>query len=151
MRNYIILLTVIVTFTSCSVKEKPEFLKVENIKVTETTASHITVTANALFKNPNAIGGQLQTDALKVFINNDEVATVSTELFKVPAKDNFSIPLTAKIDTKRLISDNSLSGLLGSLLSQKIEVQYKGDIKYKVIGFSHNYHIDKTETIKIKL
>ncbi|MEY8848727.1 LEA type 2 family protein [Psychroserpens sp. XS_ASV72] len=150
MRKLIILSTLLVTFLSCSVKEKPEFLFVENINVIETSRNTITVSADAYFKNPNDIGGELQTDEIKVFVNGNEMAQVSAERFEVPAKKEFSIPLKAKIPTDSLLSDKSLTALLGSLLSKKIKVQYKGDIKYKVFGFSHSYSIDKTEDLKIK-
>jgi hypothetical protein len=139
-----------VTFISCSVKEKPVFLRVENIKVLESTSKTITLTANALFMNPNDIGGQLKTDEIKVIVNGNEMASVSTESFDVPAKREFSIPLKANVPTDSLLSDKNLSGLLGSLFSKKIKVQYIGDIKYKVFGFSHTYTIDKTEDVKIK-
>jgi len=150
MKKLLILSTLIVTFISCSVKQKPVFLRVENIKVSESTSKTITLTANALFMNPNDIGGKLKTDEIIVFVNGNEMASVSTEAFDVPAKKEFSIPLKANVPTDSLFSDKNLSGLLGSLFSKKIEVQYKGDIKYKVLGFSHTYAIDKTENVKIK-
>ena len=150
MKKFLILSTLMVTFISCSVKEKPVFLRVENIKVLESTSKTITLTANALFMNPNDIGGQLKTDEIKVIVNGNEMASVSTESFDVPAKREFSIPLKANVPTDSLLSDKNLSGLLGSLFSKKIKVQYIGDIKYKVFGFSHTYTIDKTEDVKIK-
>lgn len=150
MKKFIILSTLVITFISCSVKEKPEFLRVENIKVLESTSKTITLTADALFMNPNDIGGELKTDGIKVIVNGNELASVSTESFKVPAKKEFSIPLKADVPTDSLFSDKSLSGLLGSLISQKLKVQYKGEIKYKVLGFSHSYKIDETEDVKIK-
>lgn len=150
MKKFIILSTLILTLASCSVKEKPEFLRVENIKVLESTSKSITLSADAFFKNPNDIGGELKTDEIKVFINDNEMASVSTESFEVPAKKEFSIPLKANVPTDSLFSDKSLSGLLGSILTKKIKVQYKGDIKYKVMGFSHTYAVDKTEDVKIK-
>lgn len=150
MRKLIILSTLIITCISCSVKEKPEFLRVENIKVLKSSGKTITLTADALFMNPNVIGGELKTDEIKVFINDSEMASVSTESFEVPAKKEFSIPLKANIPTDSLLSDKSLSGLLGSLFSQKIKVQYKGEITYKVFGFSHTYDVDKTEDVKLK-
>ncbi|MDO6597169.1 LEA type 2 family protein [Oceanihabitans sp. 2_MG-2023] len=150
MKNLIILLTVILTFLSCSVKEKPEFLRVDNIKVDDSNSKYITLTADAYFMNPNDISGELKTDEIKVFVNNNQMATVKTESFKVPARKEFSIPLEANVPTDSLLSNKSLSGLLGSLLSQKMKVQYKGQIKYKVLGFSHTYDVDKTENIKIK-
>ena len=150
MKKFIILLTAMLTILSCSVKEKPEFLRVDNIKVDDSNSKFITLTADAYFLNKNDISGELKTDEIKVFVNNNQMATVTTESFKVPAKKEFSIPLKANVPTDSLFSDKSLSGLLGSLLSQKMKVQYKGQIKYKVFGFSHTYDVDKTENVKIK-
>ena len=52
--------------------------------------------------------------------------------------------------TDSLFSNKSIGGLIGSLFSKKVKVQYIGDIKYKVLGFSYTYNIDKTEDVKIK-
>ncbi|TXE11967.1 hypothetical protein FUA26_07855 [Seonamhaeicola algicola] len=149
-KGFIILLTITFLIFSCTVKEKPEFLHIENIKVLESTNKHITITANAIFLNPNDIGGQLKTDAIKVFINNNEMATVSTESFDVPAKKEFSIPLKTHIPTDSILSNKNINGLIGSLFSKKIKVQYKGAIIYKVFGFSYTYSIDKTDNVNIK-
>ncbi len=151
MRKLIILSTICLAFLSCSVNEKLQFVSIENIKVLESTSKHVTFTADAFFINPNDIGGELQTDEIKVFINDNEMASVSTESFKVPAKKEFSIPLKTNVPTDSLFSNKSISGLIGSLFSKKVKVQYKGDIKYKVLGFSYTYSIDKTEDVKIKL
>ena len=151
IKMLIILSTMLFAFLSCSVKEKPLFLNVENIKVIESTSSYITLTADALFLNPNDIGGELKTDEIKVFVNDTEMATVSTKSFKVPAKKEFSIPLKANVPTDSIFSNKNLGGLIGSLFSKKIKVQYKGDIIYKVLGFSYTYNVDQTEDVKIKL
>ena len=151
MKRLIILSTILLTFFSCSVTEKPEFINIKNIKVLESNSKFITITADAIFINPNDIGGELKTDAIKVFVNDTEMASISTKNFEVPAKKEFSIPLQANIPTDSLFSNKSLGNLIGSLFSKKIKVQYKGDIKYKVFGFSHSYEVDQTEDIKIKL
>ncbi|WP_396600725.1 LEA type 2 family protein [Algibacter sp. R77976] len=150
MKKLIILSTICIALFSCSVNEKPQFIGVENIKVLESTSKYITFTADAKFINPNDIGGELQTDEIKVFVNDNEMATVSTENFEVPAKKEFSVPLKTNVPTDSLFSNKNLSGLLGSLFSKKVKVQYKGEIKYKVLGFSHYYNIDQTEDVKIK-
>jgi len=147
----LIILSTICIFFSCTVNKKPEFVGLENIKVLESTSKYITITAEALFVNPNDVGGEIQTDEIKIFVNDNEMSTVSTKRFEVPAKKEFSIPLKAIIPTDSLFSDKSIGGLIGSLFSKKIKVQYKGDIKYKVLGFSSTYAVDKTEDIKIKL
>jgi hypothetical protein len=151
MKKLIILSTLLIALISCSVKEKPEFLRVENIKVLESTSQYIVLTADAFFNNPNDIGGKLQSDGIKVFVNNQEMATISSEEFKVPAKKEFSIPLKANIPTDSILSSKGINGLINSLFSKKMKVQYIGDIKYKTFGFSYTYTIDKTENVKIKL
>ncbi|MGV6829230.1 MAG: LEA type 2 family protein [Flavobacteriales bacterium] len=135
----------------CKVKEKPEFIKIESIQVLNTTSQHITLQADALFNNPNHIGGTLSSEGIVVSINDVEMATVSSESFKVPAKKEFTIPLRVQIPTEKIVNKNNLKGLLNSLFSQKLKVQYKGIIKYKIIGFSHTYLVDETEDVKIKL
>ncbi|WP_406684140.1 hypothetical protein N1F78_15830 [Seonamhaeicola sp. MEBiC1930] len=147
----IILSTILFLTLSCSVKEKPEFLKVENIKVLESTSKHLTVSADAHFINPNDIGGELKTDAVKVYVNDNEMVTVSTKSFKVPPKKEFTIPLITQIPTDSLLSGKSIGGLINSLFSKKIKVQYKGDIIYRALGFSYRYNVDITDNIKIKL
>ncbi len=150
MKKLIILSTICIAFISCSVNEKPQFIGVENIKVLESTSKYVAFTADALFKNPNDIGGELQTDEIKLFVNDNEMASVSTESFKVPAKKEFTIPLKTKIPTDSLFSNKSIVGLIGSLFSKKVKVQYIGDITYRALGFSYTYNIDKTEDVKIK-
>ncbi|WP_298551754.1 LEA type 2 family protein [uncultured Algibacter sp.] len=150
MGKLIILSTICLAFLSCSVNEKPQFIGLENIKVLESTSKYITFTAEAKFINPNDIGGELQTDEIKVFVNDNEMASVSTESFEVPAKKEFSVPLKTNVPTDSIFSNKSIGGLIGSLFSKKVKVQYKGDIKYRVLGFSSTYEINQTEDVKIK-
>ena len=150
MKKLIILSTICLALFGCSVNEKPQFIGVKNIKVLESTSKYVTFTADALFINPNDIGGELQTDEIKVFVNDNEMASVSTESFEVPAKKEFSIPLKTNIPTDSIFSNKSIGGLIGSLFSKKVKVQYIGEIKYKVLGFSHYYNVDQTENVQIK-
>lgn len=151
MKKLIILLTITVCFLSCSIKEKPEFLRVENIKVTDSNSQFIILTADAFFNNPNSVGGKLETEGITITVNDMEVATVSSEAFDVPSKKDFSIPLSANVPTKKLLNLNNLSGILNSMLNKSMKVQYKGVIKYKVFGFSHKYEVDEIENVKIKI
>lgn len=150
MKRFIILSTILITFFNCSVNEKPEFIGIENIKILESTPEYIVLTADAFFENPNIISGELQVNDVKVYVNDSEMASVSSKNFEVPAKKDFSIPLTANVPIDSIFGDENLSSLIGSLLTKKMKVQYKGVINYKVLGFSHTYDVDKTEEVKIK-
>lgn len=149
--HVLLLLTILTSFFNCKVNEKPLFINVENIKVVESNSKNIILSANALFMNPNDIGGTLQTDEIKIYVNDNEVGYVSTERFEVPAKKEFTIPLKATIPIDSIISNKNIGGLIGSLFSKKIKVQYKGDIIYKTLGFSYRYDVDETEDVKFKL
>ena len=151
MKKLIILLTITVCFLSCSIKEKPEFLRVENIEVVDSNSEFIILTADAFFNNPNSVGGKLETEGITITVNDIEVATVSSKEFDVPSKKEFSIPLSANIPTNKLLNLNNLSSVLSSMLNKSMKVQYKGVIKYKVFGFSHKYDVDEIEDVKIKL
>ena len=150
MRKLFVFVLVFMLF-SCTVNEYPEFVMVKNIKVIESNKQFLYLKGDALFRNPNDIGGKLQADGIKVFINGNEMAMVSSESFDIPSKDEFKIPLKVNIPTDSIFSNKNIGGLIGSLFSQKIEVKYQGKIKYKVFGFSHSYNVDETEVLKIKL
>lgn len=147
----LLVFTFVCVLISCTVKEPPEFIGVKNLKVLESTRTFVTIQGEGLFRNPNDIGGILKTDAIKVYVNGNQMAIVTSESFEVPAKDEFTIPLKVNIPTDSIFSNKNLGTLIGSFFSKKIEVKYQGKINYKVFGFSHSYDVDETEIIKIKL
>ncbi len=151
MRRLIILSTIALLCFGCKVNEKPIFVSVENIDVIDSNSQNLVLSADAQFLNPNDIGGELKTDEIEIIVNGNAVGYVSTKSFKVPANKEFSIPLTAKVPLDSLISNKSIGGLINSIFSKKIEVQYKGDIVYKALGMSYRYAVDETQEIKIKL
>ena len=154
MKNILYLLVISVFLLNCSVKKKPIFIKVDEIQFLSLRSDTIRLQANAFFKNENDIGGKLSTDEIKVIINGAEVAQVSSDEFKVPANKEFSIPLNVVIPANKVFENNKggiLGGIISSLLNKKVDVQFKGVIKYKVLGFSNIYTVDKTQEVKIKL
>ncbi len=150
----LIFIPLILLVISCSVKEKPLFVKVDNIEVIDATLETIELTADAYFINKNDVGGTLESKGIEVFVNDISVANVSSEAFKVPAREEFSIPLKVIIPTKEVYEKNKdglLGGILSSIISQKMKVQYKGTITYSTFGFSYDYEVDRTQDVKIKM
>ncbi|MEE3998962.1 LEA type 2 family protein [Tenacibaculum sp. FZY0031] len=153
MKKFIYFFPFLSLIISCSVTQKPIFLKVDDIKLLSAATDTIRVGANAYFENPNDIGGTITTDEIKVLIDEVKVAQVFSEEFKVPARKEFHIPLKVVIPSKRVFENNKnriLGGILNSLINQRLKIHFKGDLKYKVLGFSHVYPIDKVATVKIK-
>ena len=153
MKKAFSILMLCVFFFGCNIKEKPEFIGVENISIAKASLDTINLKAKAIFINGNDLGGTLLTDEIKVFIDSTYVATVSSRAFKVPPRDEFTIPLLVKFPTSKLIEEGK-GGLLGTIIKQllnnKVVVNFKGDITYKLAGFSFDYPIDHSEEIIIK-
>ncbi len=153
MKNILYFLLIFLLVFGCSVQKEPVFVKVDNVKVVSFASDTIKLKATAFFENPNDVGGKISTDDLAVFVNDIEVAQIFSEDFKVPARDNFSIPLIAHIPTKNFLNSNKngmLEGLINSFISQKINVRIKGNLEYVVFGFKRDFLVDKREEIKIK-
>ncbi len=151
MKKTITLIIILLQIYSCKVTEHPEFVKVENIKVIASNAKQVQLSANAFFKNPNHIGGVLKSEGINVLIDNIEVGNITTKAFNVPPQDQFIVPLTITIPTKKILDKNNISGLLNSLINNKLKAQYKGSITYQLGSFSYKYPIDQEQLIKIKL
>ena len=140
--------------TGCAVKQKPEFIKVDAIEIIEANSKKITIRADAVFNNPKIVKGSLNTKGVNVYVNDILMGFINAEEFKVPAKDNFKVPLQIDIDPVQLFNKDKngfLGGLLSSVLNRTLNVKYEGSINFKVMGFTYNYRISKTEIIKIKL
>jgi hypothetical protein len=151
MKNILYFTLLIIIISSCSINKQPTFIKVDNVKVASFSGDTIRLKAEAFFTNPNDVGGKISTDEIKVILNGAEVAQVSSEEFKVPARKDFTIPLVVVIPAGKVFENNKngiLGGLLNSFLKKSIKVQFKGDIKYKVFGYSSVYPVDQIQEIK---
>jgi hypothetical protein len=150
----LLIIPILLLLISCSVREKPLFVKVDNMQVVSSTLEKIVLTADAHFINKNDIGGSLESKNIDVIINDVNVAKMSSEMFEVPAGEEFTIPLKVEVPTKKVFGSNEngiLGGILNSILNKKVNVQYKGIITYHKLGFSYDYEVDTTQEIKIKI
>jgi hypothetical protein len=153
MKNALYFSALFLLISSCAVQKEPVFIKVDNLEVLSYALDTIKLKAVAFFENPNDVGGNISTDELKIFINGEEVAKVFSEEFKVPARKEFLVPLTAHIPIKKILSSNKngiIGSLLNSFLTKKITLRIKGKLQYVVFGFKRVFLVDKTQEIKIK-
>jgi hypothetical protein len=137
---------------SCTVNQKPEFIKIDQIKVSHSTVKNIVVTANAHFLNKNSVGGNLQLTNLNVYVDSIAVAEVNSKVFIVPKKDIFAMPITVKIPYDKVFKKNKndfLNNVLNMLTRKEILVQYKGKITYRLGKFSYQYDVDYADKVKL--
>ena len=153
MKKALILVGFLVVFFSCSIKKAPVFLKIDDITFVNIVKDTIHLGANAYFNNPNDVGGKMVTDQIKVIINDAAIAQVSSDVFKIPSRKDFTIPLKIAIPSKQIF-ENKKNGILGGLLNvltnKPVKVQLKGNLNYVVLGFKKEFIIDTTEEIIIK-
>ncbi len=142
-----------VFFYGCNFNKKPEFIGVDDIGLAKADLDTINLKADAIFINGNDLGGTLLTDEIQVFIDDAYIATVSSEAFNVPPREEFTVPLLVKFPTSKLFQEND-NGLLGAILKQvlnnKVVVNFKGNLTYELAGFSFDYPIDHSEEIILK-
>ena len=153
IKKFTLLLLIVLT-TSCTIKQKPEFIKIDGIQLVDANSKTLTLKAEALFNNPNDVGGRLNTEGVNVFVNDILMGVVRAEEFKVPANKDFRVPLQIEVNTKDLLKKDQngfLGGLLNSVFNRTLKVKYEGVIQFKAFSFSYSYPINKTETINIKL
>ncbi|MGB0896394.1 MAG: hypothetical protein ACPGU9_01100 [Flavobacteriaceae bacterium] len=150
MKQIAALLIIISMLSSC-VSKQIEYQGVDNINILSLSGQEITLSADAIFKNPNILGGKVIPDNIVVFIDDKEVTSVKSEEFRVPAKEEFSVPLEVTIPFDK-IPGNKNGGLLGAVLgsiNKAHKVTFKGVLYYRVAGFKSTYNINHTEDIKL--
>ena len=152
MKNRLYFLVLFLLMSSCAVNKKPILIKVDDVKIVSVTMDTIRLKAAAFFENPNGVGGTISSDKIQIIVKGASSASVYVDEFKVPARASFSVPLMAVIPTKKVFQNNKngiLGGLINSFLNKSIKLRFKGNLKYKVFGFSNTYLIDKIQEIKL--
>ena len=152
MKQIAILLFLFSVTTSC-VSKKIEYQKVENITILSLNSKEITLSADAIFKNPNVLGGKVIPENIIVYIDEKEITAVKSKEFKVPAVKEFAVPLEVTIPFNK-IPGNESGGLLGAVLgsfNKTHKVTFKGNLNYNVVGFKSTYKINHTEELKLSL
>jgi len=152
MKKILLILTIAV-FSGCKVTEKPEFIKVESVKIIKANRKGIKVKSDLRFLNKNSVGGTLQAKNIKVLIDSLQVATLNSEPFKVPGKKEFVLPLTVVIPYKKIYKDNKnnlLSNVMNFIKNKKIRIVYQGKIRYLLGNFHYDYPLNYTDEIPLK-
>ena len=98
----LIIIPLLLLLVSCAVKKKPLFVKVDNMQVISSSLDSIVLTADAYFLNQNDVGGSLESKNIDVIIDGIPVAKMSSKVFEVPAREEFTIPLKVVVPTKEV-------------------------------------------------
>ncbi len=145
-----LVLGLLATQMACSPLQEPEFRGVQNMKVVSQGDAFV-VNAEAIMFNPNKKNLKLYEIDLDVNINEANVGHIldSTEV-DVPANEVFYVPVRVTVPTK-VIMGNLISSFFSAAEDRKVEVQYKGHVRMKALGFKFKLPINAKSKIKLSL
>lgn len=152
MRKIVLLFVLSLAILSCTVTEKPEFVKVNSIEIIDSSVDSFTLLAKLQFENKNSVGGTLQAKNIHIFIDSLDVASINSKPFNVPKKSKFELPLEVKIPFSKIYNNNKkyiLSNILNTIISKKVNINYVGDIRYKLGNFHYDYPINYNHELEL--
>ena len=148
LRIGLITLFSIVFLTSCLDYEDVEFKGVQNIGLEDRSGGTITVRIDMKVNNPNSYNIKINKSSLDVFVNGSKVGKTKMNNNVVLKKNHQDVyPLYLTLSEKEL--KRSALTSIGSLLTGKMKVRIKGDIKAKVYGIGKKFPIDVEEPVNL--
>lgn len=142
------------TTTSCSRPQEPIYKGFEGLKASTISTKRITLSGEAVYHNPNALGGEVTSTDIEVIVNDIPAAKIEqTMSIPVPATAEFGIPLECNISPKDIYENDrngALGGIINAVLTKKVDVQYRGQIVVKIAGFSYTMPVDYEEEVALK-
>jgi len=136
-----------ILFVACKVSEKPEYKALENITINEVNGKTITVAAEAVYYNPNHIGGSVKKVDIDLFMDGVKLSKVKASAFEINSQENFRIPLKAEVPHSKLFGSSGkqfLGNLLNAALNKSVKINYKGVITLDLGAVEYDYHLDET-------
>ena len=135
-------------FIACEAPKKPQFLYLEDIRISEITFSSITIEGDAIFYNPNSFSLELVETDIQLSIGKSHIGKVlMAESISIKGEQNFSIPLKIDIPTKNIV--DSMGNLSSLILKQEVDLHFRGWIKVQVKGFNFKIPIRQSKTVSL--
>ena len=152
MQNSLFFL-LLLSLSSCSKLQEPILKNFGKIEVSEIKGGIVTVAAEALYENPNSIGGRLNKVVIDVWANDNKIGQIDQDMdLKIEPNSEFSVPLVITFPISEITKDQSnlLGGLLRAVLNKKVDMEYKGILRVRLAGIPFKLTIDQEEEVLIK-
>lgn len=153
MKLKISIIAAFLFLSSCTMSEKPEFIKLDDVEIGQSNSKEIILNANVYFLNKNSVGGTLKIKNIDVFVDNVAVAKVNSNTFEVPKKEEFMVPITVNIPYDKIFKknkENLLDNVLNLISKKEIDLQYKGEITYFLGKLSYDYDLNYIDKVKLR-
>ena len=134
--------------TSCFDYKDVDFKGVQNIGLEDRSGGTITVRIDMKVNNPNSYNIKINKSSLDVFVNGSKVGKTKMNnnvVLKKNHQDVYSLYLTL---SEKELKRSALSSI-GSLLTGRMKVRIKGEIKAKVYGIGKKVPIDLEESVNL--
>lgn len=134
MKNQLLLLLLsIITMVSCGSVEEPSLTEIQNVEVKEMSTSLVHIEADMILHNPNAFALDLSAADLTATVDDIAIADIDqTYDASMPAKSDFAMPVTIKLDLNKLYNENPMAAIgkgMQILSDRKLDIRFKGTIK----------------------
>lgn len=148
MHKFSILVVFIVLASACKrPDQEPQFLRIDNIEVTEVKGKEALLNADAYFYNPNDVKMKLKNVDIDVEVEGKKVGKINHSLkTRIPANAEFKVPLDA---TFNLAEIGLLNSIISILNGKKVKVHYVGTITVSVHGFSQKVPVEFDDEVRI--
>lgn len=148
MRTFLLAITAILLFAQCSKPDQePEFIGMQNVRVSKVTSKEAILSADAKFFNPNDQSIKLKEVVVDIEVDDRKVGAIDQKMkLRIPANDYFSVPLNASFNIKDI---GLLNGIISVLGGKKITAHYKGYVKVSVHGYTAKVPVDFEEDIRM--
>ena len=147
MRSFLLILFLFLTCLSCAPKEDVVLRRIRDVVVDVTTDPMLK--ANAILYNPNNVKMKLRKIEIEVYVDDKLSATIDQALnMKIPAKNEFTVPLEVKLNLKKMGFLDTVFGVIGG---KKFKIRYKGNIKINYKGLPIRVPVDYEDEIRVRL
>lgn len=149
IKGIILIVITIISLSGCFEYEDVDFKGVQNFSLEERTKENVLIRLDLKVNNPNTYNITIKPTVLDVFVNGKSAGKTKMKDKIVLKKNTTGVyPLYLQAKTKDIMG--AMTGSFGSLLSGKVKVGVKGNVKAKVYGVGKKFYLNEEETVSLK-
>ena len=131
---------------------EPTVEKIEDVDIVEMSKSKLELNAFMVLNNPNGYALDLAKADLKAYVDDIELAHIVQSFdTSMPAKADFKMPITIKMDLDKLYRENPIAAIgkgMQIMSDKKLNVEFKGTINVGKGSVKFTVPIDQEEIVK---
>jgi len=149
IKKILIYTSILVFFNSCFEYEEVDFKGIQNFKLENKSAENLLMRLDIKVNNPNTYNITIKPTTLDIFVNGKFAGKTKMKDKIILKKNTTAVyPLYMQAKTKDIM--NSIPVSLGALLSGKVKMGIKGNVKAKAYGVGKKFYINEEETVYLK-